>query len=70
MSRKHFGTDGVRGVANLKLTPELAFQRHRTALACQVDPRYQVEKLYLETKLMRAIHPSTIYQTCTPCLSS
>jgi len=26
MSRKHFGTDGVRGVANLKLTPELAFQ--------------------------------------------
>ena len=25
MSRKHFGTDGVRGVANAKLTPELAF---------------------------------------------
>jgi len=24
MSRKHFGTDGVRGVANAKLTPELA----------------------------------------------
>ena len=24
MSRKHFGTDGVRGVANKKLTPELA----------------------------------------------
>ena len=26
MSRKHFGTDGIRGVANQKLTPELAFQ--------------------------------------------
>ena len=25
MSRKHFGTDGVRGVANEKLTPEFAF---------------------------------------------
>ncbi len=25
MSRKHFGTDGIRGVANQKLTPELAF---------------------------------------------
>lgn len=25
MSRKHFGTDGIRGVANTKLTPELAF---------------------------------------------
>ncbi len=26
MSRKYFGTDGVRGVANTKLTPELAFR--------------------------------------------
>lgn len=26
MSRKHFGTDGIRGVANEKLTPELAFK--------------------------------------------
>lgn len=26
MSRKHFGTDGIRGVANRNLTPELAFQ--------------------------------------------
>jgi len=25
MTRKHFGTDGVRGVANKKLSPELAF---------------------------------------------
>lgn len=25
MSRKYFGTDGIRGVANQKLTPELAF---------------------------------------------
>lgn len=25
MTRKHFGTDGVRGIANKKLTPELAF---------------------------------------------
>lgn len=25
MARRHFGTDGVRGVANEKLTPELAF---------------------------------------------
>jgi len=25
LSRKHFGTDGIRGVANQKLTPELAF---------------------------------------------
>ena len=26
MSRQHFGTDGIRGIANDKLTPELAFQ--------------------------------------------
>ncbi len=26
MSRRYFGTDGVRGVANVKLTPELCFQ--------------------------------------------
>ena len=26
MSRRYFGTDGVRGVANAKLTPELAFR--------------------------------------------
>ena len=26
MSRKYFGTDGIRGVANSKLTPELAFR--------------------------------------------
>ncbi|MBI5705787.1 MAG: phosphoglucosamine mutase [Armatimonadetes bacterium] len=26
MSRKHFGTDGIRGVANVSLTPELAFK--------------------------------------------
>lgn len=31
MSRKHFGTDGIRGVANAKLTPELAFQLGQTA---------------------------------------
>ena len=31
MSRKHFGTDGVRGVANAKLTPELAFQLGQAA---------------------------------------
>ncbi len=31
MSRKHFGTDGVRGVANKKLTPELAFQLGQAA---------------------------------------
>ncbi|MCC7433808.1 MAG: phosphoglucosamine mutase [Methanoregulaceae archaeon] len=26
MSRRYFGTDGIRGVANVKLTPELAFR--------------------------------------------
>jgi phosphoglucosamine mutase len=26
VSRKHFGTDGIRGIANEKLTPELAFK--------------------------------------------
>lgn len=31
MSRKHFGTDGIRGVANTKLTPELAFQLGQAA---------------------------------------
>lgn len=31
MSRKHFGTDGIRGVANSKLTPELAFQLGQAA---------------------------------------
>lgn len=31
MSRKHFGTDGIRGVANQKLTPELAFRLGQAA---------------------------------------
>ncbi|MGV3618297.1 MAG: phosphoglucosamine mutase [Fimbriimonas sp.] len=31
MSRKHFGTDGVRGVANKKLTPELALSLGQAA---------------------------------------
>ncbi len=31
MSRKHFGTDGIRGVANQKLTPELAFKLGQSA---------------------------------------
>lgn len=31
MSRKHFGTDGVRGVANAKLTPELALKLGQAA---------------------------------------
>jgi phosphoglucosamine mutase len=31
VSRKHFGTDGIRGVANIKLTPELAFQLGQAA---------------------------------------
>ncbi len=31
MSGRHFGTDGIRGVANQKLTPELAFKVGRAA---------------------------------------
>ncbi len=31
MSRKHFGTDGIRGVANQQLTPELALALGRAA---------------------------------------
>jgi len=31
VSRKHFGTDGIRGVANRDLTPELAFQLGQAA---------------------------------------
>lgn len=31
MSRKYFGTDGIRGVANRDLTPELAFQLGQAA---------------------------------------
>jgi phosphoglucosamine mutase len=31
MSRKHFGTDGIRGIANRDLTPELAFRVGRAA---------------------------------------
>lgn len=31
MSRRHFGTDGVRGVANAGLTPEFAFQLGQAA---------------------------------------
>lgn len=31
MSRKHFGTDGIRGIANGKLGPELAFALGRAA---------------------------------------
>ena len=31
MSRKHFGTDGIRGVANKVLTPELAMSLGRAA---------------------------------------
>jgi len=45
MSRKHFGTDGVRGVANKKLTPELAFQLGQAAgrwLAQTGQPRRAV----------------------------
>ncbi len=42
MSRKHFGTDGIRGVANDKLTPELAFQLGQAAgtwLAKSSEPK-------------------------------
>jgi phosphomannomutase len=35
MSRKHFGTDGIRGLANRELTPELAF-RVGLAAGCYV----------------------------------
>lgn len=31
MSRKYFGTDGIRGIANDKLTPELAFKLGQSA---------------------------------------
>ncbi len=31
MSRKYFGTDGIRGIANSKLTPELAFAMGQAA---------------------------------------
>ena len=31
MSRKYFGTDGIRGIANEQLTPELVFQLGRAA---------------------------------------
>jgi phosphoglucosamine mutase len=31
VSRKYFGTDGIRGVANAKLTPELAFELGQAA---------------------------------------
>jgi len=31
VTRKHFGTDGVRGIANVDLTPELAFQLGQAA---------------------------------------
>lgn len=31
MARQHFGTDGIRGVANRKLTPELAFSLGQAA---------------------------------------
>lgn len=34
-----FGTDGVRGVANTKLTPELAFQLGRSAAAVLTQPQ-------------------------------
>ncbi|MBC8065240.1 MAG: phosphoglucosamine mutase [Chlorobia bacterium] len=37
MSRKHFGTDGIRGVANQKLTPELAFQLGQAAGQWMID---------------------------------
>ena len=34
MSKKLFGTDGIRGVANTELTPELAFKLGRAVVAC------------------------------------
>jgi len=37
VSRKHFGTDGIRGVANQKLTPELAFSLGQGAGRYLVD---------------------------------
>lgn len=30
----YFGTDGVRGVANTELTPELAFKLGRVGVTC------------------------------------
>jgi phosphoglucosamine mutase len=41
MSRRLFGTDGVRGVANVDLTPELAFRIGRAGawiLSRDLDP--------------------------------
>jgi phosphoglucosamine mutase len=37
VSRKHFGTDGIRGVANTKLTPELAFSVGQAAGRYLID---------------------------------
>lgn len=44
MSRKHFGTDGIRGVANEKLTPEFAIALGEAAgqLITKADPRPRV----------------------------
>ena len=36
--KKYFGTDGVRGIANKELTPELAFKLGRIGGLC-VDKR-------------------------------
>ena len=40
---KYFGTDGVRGVANKELTPELAF-KIRTFWRLCINKRYRSSK--------------------------
>ena len=41
---KYFGTDGVRGVANTELTPELAFKLGRFGGLCSDKGCYSVPK--------------------------
>ena len=44
--RKYFGTDGVRGIANVELTPELAFKLGRAgAYVFKNIVRIKMEKL-------------------------
>lgn len=52
MSKRLFGTDGVRGVANLDLTPELAFQIGQAAasLLCDTDESRSVA-IGMDTRL-------------------
>lgn len=48
--RKLFGTDGVRGIANLDLTPELAFKLGKYGAHVLINGKKKLVLLLAETR--------------------